>query len=79
MCEPGEYKTIYRHSKETLVKLWERVAERLDVQIKATAVYDEEELAQRERGVREDPDWEMKNRGFAGPSERRIYFTVEIL
>ncbi|PQE30532.1 methyltransferase domain-containing protein [Rutstroemia sp. NJR-2017a WRK4] len=79
MCEPGEHKTIYRHSKETLVELWERAAEKLGVKIKATAEYDEEEIARRERGVREDPDWEFKNRGFSGPNERRIYFTVEII
>lgn len=79
MCEPGEHKTIYRHSAETLVELWQRVSAKLNIRVKATAEYDEEEIKERERGVRDNPDWEKSNRSFVGNSERRIYFMLELL
>jgi len=79
MCEPGEHKTIYRHSKETLVELWERVAQRLDMKVKAWADYDEDEIREREEGLQKDPDWEKTNRSFVGKTERRIFFMVEII
>lgn len=47
--------------------------------IRATAVYDEDKMKERERVIREDPDLEKRNRSFVGKAERRIYFTAELL
>jgi SAM-dependent methyltransferase len=77
MCEPGEHKVVFRHSRETLMEMWERVAKRIGVKVKVWLEYDQDEIREREKGTKEDKDWEKKNRFFVGDDERRILFWVE--
>lgn len=69
MCEPGEYKMTYRHSTGTSVELWQRVVKRLNINIKATVEYDENEMKEREREVRNSPYLEKSDGSFMGRSE----------
>jgi FMN phosphatase YigB (HAD superfamily) len=77
LCEPGEHKVVFRHSRETLIEMWERVAKRIGVKVKVWLEYDQDEIREREKGTKEDKDWEKKNRFFVGDDERRILFWVE--
>lgn len=79
MCEPGEHRTIYRHSQETMKEMWERVAAKLGLKVKVTSEYDKYEMEEREKGLRESKNWEEENRFFAGSTERRVFFSVELL
>jgi hypothetical protein len=80
MCEPGEHKTVFRHSKDTMKEMWERVARSAGTKVEVWAEYDNEEAAQRARGREEKgEDWEKGERYFVGERERRIFFRVEIV
>ena len=77
MCLPGEHKTVYRHSVETMKEMWESVAKEANVKIKVWAEYDEEEIKEKERQAKENPEWEKNNKFFVGKDERRIFFFVK--
>jgi hypothetical protein len=78
LCEPGEHRAVYRHSKETMIEMWYRVGKKLNEDIQVWAEYDEEERKARERGRMESgEDWEAGQRFFTGSEERRIFFTVK--
>lgn len=80
LCEPGEHKTVYRHSKETTKDMWEKAAKALDVKVDVWTEYDEDEARQRAEGRREKgEEWEKEQRFFTGDRERRIFFRVEIV
>jgi len=79
MCEPGEHKTAFRHSRETMLELWERATANLGIKAKISVEYDEYEIREREQGVKLNGGWEKENRFFQGNKERRIFFTVEFL
>ena len=78
-CEPGEVRHVFRHSKRTLIDLWQRVADRVGVKVQIWADWDRREIVERKQGVKADPDWEMKNRSIMGKEERTIYFFVQRL
>jgi hypothetical protein len=78
LCEPGERKTIYRHSKDTMKDMWEKAAKAVGFEVKVWTEYDEEEAEQRAKGIREKGEgWEKQERFFTGDRERRIFFKVE--
>lgn len=77
MSLPGEHKTIYRHSQETMKEMWETVAKKANINIKVWAKYDEEEAEERDREAKANPEWEENNKFFVGKDERRIFFFVE--
>lgn len=80
LCEPGEHKTIYRQSRETLIDLFENAAKAAGLQVRVWADYDEDEARERARGrADKGEEWETKERFFAGDKERRIFFRVEIV
>lgn len=75
LCDPGEDKTIYRQSRETLIDLFENAAKSAGLQVSVWAgYYDEDETRERARGRAEKGDeWETKERFSAGDKERRIF------
>lgn len=77
LAEPGENKVVWRHSRETMIDMWKRVGERLGIELKVWADYDQDEIRERELGIAQDQDWEKRNRFFTGKDERRIFFLVE--
>ncbi|CAG8955049.1 hypothetical protein HYFRA_00007063 [Hymenoscyphus fraxineus] len=77
LCEPGEHKVVYRHSKDTMSDMWTRAGNKLGVKIEVRTDYDEEERAAREKGrLEKGPEWEAKQRFFTGEDERRVFFTI---
>jgi len=76
MCEPGENKTLYCHSKETLIELWERVAGRIGIKIKVSADYDKQDMEEREKDAQQHKD---RFFGENGDTERKINFLVELI
>jgi SAM-dependent methyltransferase len=78
-CKPGEVRGVFRHSKRTLIDMWQRVADRAGVKVLIWAEWDRKEIVERQEGLKVDPDWEMKNRSIVGKEERIIYFFVERL
>jgi len=80
MCEPGEHKTIFRHNKETMKEMWEKVAKSAGIKVQVWTEYDEKEAAERAEGrKKKGKEWEKNERFFAGEKERRIFFSVEII
>jgi hypothetical protein len=80
MCEPGEHKTIFRHNKETMKEMWERVARSAGMEVQVWTAYDEQDAAERARGREaKGEEWEKSERFFIGDGERRIFFRVEIV
>ncbi|KAI1161954.1 hypothetical protein F5B18DRAFT_662703 [Nemania serpens] len=80
LCEPGEEKTIYRQSKETLKTLFEKAAEAVGVDVVVWTEYDEDEAKERAAGRNEKGEgWEKKERFFVGENERRIFFRVDFV
>ncbi|KAI0206434.1 hypothetical protein F4808DRAFT_407234 [Astrocystis sublimbata] len=80
LCEPGEDKSIYRQSKETLKALFERATESAGINALVWTEYDEEEAKERVAGRKEKgEDWEKRERFFAGNNERRIFFRVDVI
>ncbi|PVI02563.1 hypothetical protein DM02DRAFT_522580 [Periconia macrospinosa] len=78
MCDPGEHKTIFRQSKDTMKDLWESAAKAVGIEVKVWTEYDEAEAEERAKGRKEKgEDWEKKERFFTGDRERRIFFRVE--
>jgi hypothetical protein len=80
MCEPGEHKTVFRHSKGTMKDMWERVARSAGIKVDIWADYDEKDAAERTQGRKEKGEgWEKRERFFVGERERRIFFRVELV
>ncbi|KAI1325339.1 hypothetical protein F5Y16DRAFT_423087 [Xylariaceae sp. FL0255] len=72
LCEPGQDKTIYRQSKETLRTLFEDAAQALGISVRVWTEYDE--------GIGESGgDWKNEGRVFVGSKERRIFLRIELL
>ncbi|EPE32083.1 S-adenosyl-L-methionine-dependent methyltransferase [Glarea lozoyensis ATCC 20868] len=77
LCEPGEQKVVYRHSKETMRDMWMRAGMMVGMSLDVKTGYDEEERMGREKGrLEKGPEWEAKQRFFAGSDQRRIFLTV---
>ena len=71
-----EEKSVFRHSKETFVQMWNKVGEELGVRVKVECAYDDDG----ERGARnEEEEGKGKGHFFKGSDQRRLYFTVELL
>jgi SAM-dependent methyltransferase len=80
LCEPGEHKVVYRHSKETMKDMWTRAGMMIDMSLDVKTEYDEEERMAREKGrLEKGPEWEARQRFFTGSDERRIFFTISRL
>lgn len=80
LCEPGEHKVIYRHSKSSLKTLFETAAKAVGVEVAVWTEYDEAEAKERAEGRNEKgEEWEKTERFFTGNRERRIFFRVEIV
>lgn len=80
LCEPGEHKTVYRQSKDTMKEMWERAAKAVGATVKVWTGYDEAEAEERARGRKEKGEsWEKEERFFTGERERRIFFKVNRL
>jgi hypothetical protein len=78
MCEPGEHKTVFRQSKDTMKDMWEKAAEALGFEVNVWTGYDEAEAEERAKGRKERGEgWEKQERFFVGESERRIFFRVK--
>jgi ubiquinone/menaquinone biosynthesis C-methylase UbiE len=73
MCEPGEHKTIFRHNKETMQEMWEKVAQSVGMKVQVWTGYDEKDASKRADEV------EKGDRFFNGDRERRIFFRVRII
>lgn len=71
-----EETSVFRHSKETFVQMWNEVEDETGVRVKAECVYDDNG----ERGARSEEE-EAKGKGhfFKGSDQRRLCFTVELL
>ncbi|KAI4236487.1 MAG: hypothetical protein LQ349_002514 [Xanthoria aureola] len=76
MVAEGEEKTLYRHSLETFTRMWEEVGKDQGVKLDIWVAYDDE------------ADWKLRveeekargrDRFFAGPTQRRLFFTVTVL
>ncbi|KAF2197441.1 hypothetical protein GQ43DRAFT_204195 [Delitschia confertaspora ATCC 74209] len=79
LCEPGEHKTVWRQSRETMVEMWKEAANSVGLDVEIWAEYDEEEARQRANGRREKGEgWEKRERFFTGDKERRIFFRVVV-
>lgn len=72
-CNPGEHKTIYRHSKESMKVMFEKAADAAGLKVNVWAEYDEDGARSRVKGREETEIL------FAGPNERRILFKVEVI
>jgi hypothetical protein len=80
MCEPGEHKTVFRHNKETMKKMWEKAAMSAGIKVEVWTEYDEKDAAERAQGrKKKGEEWEKEERFFTGDRERRIFFRVEIV
>ncbi|KAI3329995.1 hypothetical protein F4824DRAFT_516043 [Ustulina deusta] len=80
LCEEGEDRIIYRQSKETMKALFEKATEALGMNAVVWTEYDEDEVKERAAGRKEKgEEWEKRERLFAGDSERRIFFRVDIV
>jgi len=80
LCQPGEDKTIYRQSRETLKALFEKAAKAAGIDVLVWAEYDDDEARERAAGRKEKgEDWEKRERFFAGDKERRIFFRVDVI
>lgn len=78
MCEPGEHKTIFRHSIGSTKKMWEDAAMSTGMNVRVWAVYAEEDAADRIKP--EDEQFlDPYGRFLTGDSERRMFFRVEIV
>lgn len=78
MCEPGEHKTVFRHSKETMNDMWERAAKAVGISLNVWSDYDADEARERAEGRKEKgEEWEKRERHFVGDRERKIFFRVE--
>ncbi|CRG87380.1 hypothetical protein PISL3812_04397 [Talaromyces islandicus] len=77
LVDPGVHKVIYRHNRETMIDMWKRVGEKLGIELKVWADYDQDEMRERQARTEADPDWDKKHRFFSGKEERRIFFLVE--
>ncbi|KAI2626749.1 hypothetical protein GGR54DRAFT_592098 [Hypoxylon sp. NC1633] len=79
-CNPGEHKTIYRHSKETMKDLFEKATKVVGLTVNVWTEYDEDDVKRRAEGQKQTgEEWEQKARFFAGERERRIFFRVEVI
>ena len=67
-------KTIYRHSKDTLARMWEQACAEQEICVKIDTTYDDQKI-RKEFG--EDKTDEEK-RFFSGPEQVKIFFTIEI-
>jgi hypothetical protein len=80
MCEPGEHKTVFRHSKESMKEMWERIAKGVGIKVNVWTDYDEKDAAERAEGRKnKGEEWGKSERFFSGDNERRIFFRVEIV
>jgi hypothetical protein len=80
MCEPGEHKTIFRHNKETMKEMWEKVAKSAGIKVQVWTEYDEKDAVERAEGrKKKGEEWEKSERFFTGDKQRRILFRVEIV
>ncbi|KAF2867061.1 hypothetical protein BDV95DRAFT_631234 [Massariosphaeria phaeospora] len=80
MCEPGEHKTIFRQSKETMSETWRRAADEVNVHVQVWTGYDEDEARHRaDSRAEKGEEWERKERFFVGERERRIFFHVDVV
>lgn len=80
LCEPGEHKVIYRHSKRSLKTLFETTAEAVGLEVAVWTEYDEAEATERAKGRKEKgEEWERTERFLTGDREKRIFFRVEIV
>lgn len=71
-----EERSIFRHSTETFVQMWNKIEEDLGIKVKVECTYDDEG----ERGARNEEE-EAKGRGhfFKGTDQRRLYYSVELI
>jgi SAM-dependent methyltransferase len=80
MCEPGEHKTIFRHSKDTMKEMWEKVAKSTGMKVQVWTEYDEKDAAERaEDRKAKGEEWKKSERFFTGDGERRIFFRVKVI
>lgn len=80
LCRPERVcNSVFRHSKQTLIDMWQRVAERAGIKVSIWADWDRKEMIERQEGRKADPHWEKKNRSIVGKSERMINFMVQRL
>ncbi|KAI1775306.1 hypothetical protein F4818DRAFT_46075 [Hypoxylon cercidicola] len=79
-CNPGEDKTIYRQSKESLKDFFVTAAAAVGLKVNVWAEYDEDEAKRRAEGRKEKgEEWEKKERTFVGQDERWILFRVDVI
>jgi hypothetical protein len=79
-CLPGEDKTVYRQSRETLKAMFERAAKAVGIDVVVWAEYDEDDVRRRAAERKENgQEWERSNRVFAGEKERVIFFRVDVV
>lgn len=69
-------RSIYRHSNETFVQMWNEIEEDLGIRVKVECTYDDEG----ERAARlKEEEGKGKGHFFKGGDQRRLYFSVELL
>ncbi|KAL7627942.1 hypothetical protein AAE478_002137 [Parahypoxylon ruwenzoriense] len=79
-CEPGEHKTMYRQSRETMKDLFEKAAKAVGLEVNVWTEYDEDEARERaERRKEKGEEWEKKEMFFPGEKERKIFFRVDVI
>lgn len=77
--ELGEHRTVFRESEGTIKVIWER-ARRVGAQVDVWAGYDNDEVRQRaEKREQRGQEWEKQEKFFAGKSERKIFFRVDMI
>ena len=80
LCRPERVcNSVFRHSKQTLIDMWQRVADRLGIKVFVWADWDRREMIERQEGRKADSNWEKKNRPIVGKNERMINFFVQRL
>lgn len=78
LVDLGVHKVVWRHSRESMIEMWERVGEKLGVKLKVWADYDLDEINEREaEEAAKEQNGNRPNRFFVGRDQRRIFFLVE--
>ena len=71
MVQEGTHMTIFKHSRDTMRQMWERVGHAAGMELRVEVQYDEEEVRSRQEGWNEE-------RFFQGEDQRRVLFFVEL-
>ncbi|GAP87501.2 putative S-adenosyl-L-methionine-dependent methyltransferase [Rosellinia necatrix] len=82
LCEPGEDRTVYQHSKESIKILFENAAKAVGLDVIVWADYDEEEARSRSRVAGQkgdDGEGKRQQSVFGGANARYVFFRVEIV